>query len=148
MKNRLKALLCNVVCRGDDRREGGCGLRKDDRCDRIEKLDMCMIECITDHLLAEGVIVPPCKVGDVVYGFRECSCEDIDGAYTQCEFYGYGLEDRICTIPTGKKCPHQYRIEKYSVTEANILMFTRMWGKTVFLTREEAEKALAERSGQ
>ncbi len=106
------------------------------------------LQTITDHLLANGVIVPPCKVGDVVYGFRECSCEDIDGVYTQCEFYGYGLEDRICTIPKGKKCPHQYRIEKYSVTEANLLLFTRIWGKTVFLTREEAEKALAEREGK
>ena len=25
------------------------------------------IEAIADHLLANGVIVPPCKVGDIVY---------------------------------------------------------------------------------
>jgi hypothetical protein len=101
---------------------------------------------LADHLLAEGVIVPPCKVGQTVYSITECSCEDIDGVHTECEFYGYGEDDRICLIPNGAKCPYQYRIMECYVTEANILMFTRMWGKTVFLTREEAEKALAERS--
>ena len=55
MKERLIELLCAVECKGDDRREGGCSFRQDDRCNRINKLDMCMIECIADHLLANGV---------------------------------------------------------------------------------------------
>lgn len=97
---------------------------------------------LADHLLANGVIVQPCKVGDTVYSITECSCEDIDGVHTECEYYGYGIDDRICTIPNGAKCPYQYRIMECYVTEANILMFARKWGKTVFLTREEAERAL------
>ena len=101
---------------------------------------------IADHLLANGVIVPPCKVGDTVYSITECSCENIDGVYTECEFYGHGTDDRICTIPNGAKCPYQYRVIECYVTEFNILMFAREWGKTVFLTREDAEKALEERS--
>lgn len=28
-------------------------------------------EIIADHLLANGVIVPPCKVGDTVYGIAQ-----------------------------------------------------------------------------
>ena len=106
-------------------------------CERINDL--------ADHLLDNGVLVPPCKVGDKVYSITECSCENIDGVHTECEFYGYGEDDRICTVPNGSKCPYQYRIKECCVMEMNILMFTRVWGKTVFLTREEAEKALAER---
>lgn len=103
-------------------------------------------EINADILLANGVIVPPCKLGDTVYVITSCSCEDIDGVHTECEFYGYGEDDRICTIPKGAKCPYIYRAVACYVTESNLLMFTWRWGKTVFLTREEAEKALKERS--
>lgn len=102
-------------------------------------------EVVADYLLDNGIIAPPCKVGDIVYSIQECSCEDIDGVHTECEFYGYGADDRICAIPNGEKCPYQYRVVECYVMELNILMFTREWGKTVFLTREDAEKALAER---
>ena len=71
MRDRLIEFLCAVACKGDDRREGGCGFRQNDRCNRIEKLDMCMIECIADHLLANGVIVP-------------CRCEN-------CKFWASGV---------------------------------------------------------
>ena len=36
--------------------------------DRLEKGT---IEIIAEHLLENGVIVPPCKVGDVVYAVKE-----------------------------------------------------------------------------
>ena len=108
----------------------------------------CRARNCANDLLANGVIVPPCKVGDKVYSFDECSCEDIDGVHTKCEFYGYGEDDMICAIPCGAKCPYQYRIQKCYVTEANILMFARLWGKTVFPTKEEAEKALERREGK
>lgn len=90
-------------------------------------------------------IVLPCKVGDIVYIITECSCEDIDGVHTECEFYGYGTDDRICTIPNGAKCPYQYRVVECVATDMNILAFARRLSKTVFLTKEEAEKALKER---
>lgn len=138
MKNRLKALLCNVVCRGDDRREGGCGLRKDDRCDRIEKLDMCMIECIADHLLANGVIVPPCKVGTTLFFL-----------------YNSPYADKPDLTPRIYKTTDWYfEVDKAGIVinTSDIHSFNKVYdyvlGKTVFLTREEAEKALAERSGQ
>lgn len=133
MKNRLKALLCNVVCRGDDRREGGCGLRKDDRCDRIEKLDMCMIECITDHLLTEGVIVPPCKVGQIVYVLRSKTSNGKNLYLREERISHYRIFDERSFM-----C---FESERLSVADF-------LWDTTVFLTREEAEKALVERSGQ
>lgn len=97
---------------------------------------------IADYLIANGVIVPPCKVGDTLYSIMECSCEDIDGVYTICEFYNERAEDS-CTLPRGK-CPHRYRIAKVLVTDYNLLHFTAKWGETAFPTPEEAENALKE----
>lgn len=77
------------------------------------------IEKITDYLLANGVIVPPCKVGDTVYILRNGEihrnhiCQiHISQTYAQTFFSCYG--------------------EKIGVEQ---------FGKTVFLTREEAEQA-------
>lgn len=101
-------------------------------------------EFLAEYLLANGVIVPPCKVGDTVYVIVETTCEDIDLVHTVCEFYNEKHED-LCTLPKGK-CPYKYIIMKCSVDKMNILHFSENMGKTVFLTREEAEKALEERS--
>ena len=95
----------------------------------------------------QGLLVRlPCKLGDTVYWIMECSCRNIDGVYSKCEFYGYepdyGADCEICNRPEGTKCPHQYRISEGRAKEQNILMIARNLGKTVFLTREEAEKAL------
>ncbi len=95
----------------------------------------------------QGLLVwLPCKVGDTVYWIMVCSCENIDGVYSKCEFYGYEpnyeADCKICNRPEGTKCPHQYRISEGRAKEMNILMIARNLGKTVFLTREEAEKAL------
>lgn len=92
-----------------------------------------------DYLLEHGVIVPPCKVGDTVYiknkplkiSFIHINSKANFFVITldcyhcaDCPFYNEntnGLED----------CPYGY----FEFTEEDI-------GKTVFLTREEAEKAL------
>ena len=139
-RKRLIELLCAVECKGDDRREGGCGFRQDDQCNRINKLDMCMIECIANHLLANGVIVPPCKVGDTVYRFSED--------------FGTVLPYFVDNLRIG----FMDKTRNYWVYEANchdnetdelldeIDFSLEDIGESVFLTREEAEKALAERS--
>ena len=103
-------------------------------------------EFIADFLLANGVIVPPCKVGDTVYVIMETSCEDIDGVYTTCEFYNLKSEN-LCTLPKGK-CPYRYRIAECYVNEMNLLSFTAKWGKTVFTSREEAEAELERRKNE
>ncbi|MEE1097254.1 MAG: hypothetical protein U0K83_02890 [Bacteroidales bacterium] len=90
------------------------------------------------------ILVLPCKVGDTVYAIVETTCEDIDFVHTVCEFYNEEHED-LCTLPKGK-CPYKYIIQKYSVGPMNLLHFSEKFGKTVFLSRELAEKALAERS--
>lgn len=82
---------------------------------------------LADYLLAEGVIVLPCKVGQTVYAVSNY----------------YGGEWRI----------YECRVDNFTVYEKNIFMSISdregynfganicEIGKTVFLTREEAEKA-------
>lgn len=129
MRDRLIELLCEIKCKGEDFRNGGCALRKDERCIKIDNLDMCMIGCIADNLLANGVIVPTCKVGDMVYSI----VEGIDLVLVG-EVYGYVVGREHFVFRSTRK--GYFALD---FTEIDI-------GKTVFLTREEAEKALAERS--
>ena len=103
-------------------------------------------EMVADYLLENGVIVPPVKVGNIVY---------IDNAphnvvYITIEEDGisycakYDCDEYECC----KECPFAKEIsfgevimcegnEYHEFTASDI-------GKTVFLTREEAEKALEE----
>lgn len=91
-------------------------------------------ECIADYLLANGVIPIPCKVGDTVYAF--------------CEMLGVILEYKVVGIGI-TEIAMQYEAYAYTKEEDilidNIDYETDDIGKTIFLTREEAEKALRER---
>ena len=85
-------------------------------------------EMVADYLLENGVIVPPVQVGATVY------CTDsYRHLIKPLEIFGFDCTKRIC---------------KYYCSGGD---YTPAWfnpaeiGKTVFLTREEAEKALAER---
>lgn len=102
-----------------------------------------LAEFFADRLLANGVIVPPCKVGSTIYriDYREQRCSRENESYD--EYY--------C-----RECPHlelgycDYRRELpyiYVIKDANaqaILGNQHLFGTRAFLTREEAEKALAE----
>ena len=79
-------------------------------------------ETIADYLLENGVIVLPCKVGDMVYIFER-------GSYII----------PIC----GQGKPHwEIKIEKCSFKYW--LLDNHKFGVNMFFTREEAEKALKE----
>lgn len=90
-------------------------------------------ECIADYLLANGVIPLPCKVGDTVYIPWEYDCTN-GVAFSEVEkivFYTPNvprifIKDLESDMPMPSNfCPDDF-------------------GKTVFLSREEAEKALKE----
>lgn len=108
-----------------------------------------------DHLLANGVIVPPCKVGDKVYvadkgGIREATANEI---------YFYGSNDHMSILLSFncdyecENCPFsswsQEPCGEYSCGGEYGCWDVKCedFGKTVFLTKEEAETAL-ERSGK
>lgn len=89
-------------------------------------------ELVWDKLLDNGVIAPPCKVGDKVYvtdypitgnKIFECTIDEIS-------HYSYGT---YYSLNWGRSIR---RIRAFR---------SDSFGKIVFLTREEAEKALKER---
>lgn len=84
------------------------------------------------------VIVLPCKVGNTVYIIEHIF--DIDN----------GVCDEICARKVigygGNNLNKLWLIGSGGI--GNISIFVSEFGKTVFLTREEAEKALAEREGK
>lgn len=88
-------------------------------------------EYLADYLLANGVMVPPVKVGDTVYWpsySRNVQLPDI-------------LEETVIEVDMSGFL---------SSEDAEVIRNKYQWewndiGQYVFLTREEAEKALAER---
>lgn len=98
------------------------------------------VEELADHLLANGVIVPPCKVGDVVY---KVMCTNRGSC---CGITDFNCDD----------CPYQNR----QVVEGNVIAIKFVQGirlkvkfdkftdyfcdDEVYLTKEEAEKKMKE----
>lgn len=122
-RERLIKLIEQCSCHYSPPCTGECG-----ECHNVEMYDR-NIEHIADHLLANGVIVPPCKVGDKVYYL----CRD------QETYEWYICEREVYSISVYENSTHIYVSPIISFAEIQI-------GVLVFLTREEAEKALAERS--
>lgn len=91
----------------------------------------CHLEDIADYLLENGVIVPPCKLGDKVY----LLLEKITGEYV--------VVESICKEMHNKGFGMAYFMHIDCAEIGNRLEFyLEDFGKTVFLTKEEAQKAL------
>ena len=91
-------------------------------------------EILADHLLENGVIVPPVKVGDTVYEIRENGRSPISGRRF----------DRCITTVQMLDCAAIRKSTLYAKEKRYAKNDSVRLGKTVFLTREEAEKALEE----
>lgn len=113
MKDRLKALICEGV---------------QDECIAHCNHQYCVrVECLADYLLANGVIVPPVKVGQMVYSINRKS---MGGHWEDNRYIVDKWDDfKVCEIP-------------FSLT-----LWECGW-KDIFLTREEADAALAKRGKQ
>lgn len=85
-------------------------------------------ESVADYLLANGVIVPPCKIGDTVYELQNKRIQ----AYT------------IETVTyNGRYFNFSWVLKDNKGIYGNVCGFdSYRIGKIVFLTKEEAEKAL------
>ena len=96
----------------------GCKYLTDDMgCDYIARE--------ADYLLADGWMRPPCKVGDEVWCIIEGFDQLMEGRVRRFTIYEYGI-NVYCGI-------NGYYEQVYTDKD---------FGKTVFLTREEAEAAL------
>lgn len=83
---------------------------------------------ITNYFLENGVILLPCKVGDVVYEvIGECNAPN-----NYCVFNG-GYGTYRCS---------DYKCEAYIEEIKFSISFIDLIGKSIFTTREETEKAL------
>lgn len=78
---------------------------------------------LADHLIANGVIVLPCKVGDTIY--------QIDGV----SIYASTIHEIT------------YTSSKVIFVTENIVFDEQAINNSIFLTREEAEKALERSKG-
>lgn len=106
MRDRLIELLNHKYDHYCDQ----CGVNKDSH----------YTENLADYLIENGVIVPPCKVGDKIYIVAE-----ITNKIIECTVIGVWICEGNCSIITDHGTIYSLSLEK-----------------TVFLTREEAEKAL------
>lgn len=105
------------------------------------------VEKLAEYETAEEegrLVVLPCKVGDTVYEIRS--------DYTKCSVCGDKFNEYEC-----QGCEHEcdsrkiYTIYEYTMyILEDIVQHIRCnnWGKTIFTTREEAEKALKEMEGK
>lgn len=84
------------------------------------------VEKLADYLLNNGVIVPPCKIGDTVYLIPKYNGKPYCGI----------VQDKVQMIGITSRGIH---IKARNHHDHNKMY---MLGKTVFLTKEEAEAAL------
>lgn len=118
MRDRLVEILLQKTCHYSDTPcDNECGV-----CGNIE-LYRSDIESIADHLIANGVIVPPCKVGDKVYGFE----------YPRTDIAAIN-EETVMSVDIEIETNEGW----YGCGDI---------GRIVFLTKEQAEQKLKELSG-
>lgn len=116
--------------------------RKERLCELIEKADVdCDNTRLADYLIANGVIVPPAKVGDIVWAFYISQ-------HTDYKYRRRGVRKILEYLaPTTNAVDRNLSVIIIKSKKATTSDISRI-GKTVFLTREEAEKALAERQAE
>ena len=95
-----------------------------------------ILEEYAEELLANGVIVPPCTVGAEIFGIFDNDDEQRKEIYVG-KILCYSLDENNLLWA---KMKYKNGLTYWHTIDD--------FGKTVFLTREEAEKALAERSEQ
>ena len=99
-----------------------------------------------DYLLANGVIVPPCKVGDTVYVDSDTWGYDylyFDSKFIHSKHFLVG--EIVSIIKTKKQLLMKIRISNSIHTRYKHRRYTvNALGVTVFLTKEDAEAKLKE----
>lgn len=89
------------------------------------------VERLADYLLANGVIVPPCKVGDTLYVISHMKDK---------RFLPFINEYEVTSISIKKK-----RLVIYHEMDGYIKTFNQIdFGKTVFLSKAEAERVVTD----
>ena len=112
-----------------------------EECDKAIKGDVTKqlfkrLEFYADRLIENGVVVPPCKVGQIVYIIDEPDYAD-----------DYVLAVKVKTI--GQEADGLWvNLELPLGMRLSTYVFPNNIGKTVFLTKEDAEQKLKEMRGE
>ena len=104
-----------------------------DECRGIDGIGMELVEKQAGHLLDNGVIVLPCKVGDTVYHIVDM--DNPARIMLESEVIDISITETKIKFQTRTFKKYLYRYGFYEIGD---------FGKTIFLTKEQAEKALAE----
>lgn len=134
-----KERLCELIEKGRLCPEDGNPF-EEEKCEMCKyKADVdCDITRLADYLIENGVIVPPVKVGDNVWAFYISHPTD----------YKHRKQGRRKYLeylaPTTNAADRNLSIIIIKSKKATTSDISRI-GKTVFFTREEAEKALEQR---
>lgn len=100
-------------------------------------------ERIADYLLANGVILPTCKVGDVVW-FVDRKYDRQTGKWASYVNEGYVKAIKFSSRPAKITVEYPDPESRRDAFKGADYHMSNV-GKTLFLTREEAEKALREK---
>ena len=84
------------------------------------------VRTLAEYLLANGVIVPPCKVGDTVWWTDGCT----------------RFAHKVEVTRISYTAEYGFDMSGFTRNQTHKMFNERDIGKTVFLTREEAERAL------
>lgn len=122
-RERLIELLRNQNCHSPMLCDKNC---------KYAHLESCYEDRTADWLLANGVIVPPCKVGDITYIF---DYEVNNHLESKLRGIAPSIVEAVVIEDEGVWVENEHA--KYHITS---------FGDIIFLTREDAEKALKERS--
>ena len=119
--------LIEIIRQGKDMTP--CAKDNDYRCEGIKCAD-CESESIADHLLANGVIVPPCKVGDKVWWLTTANWQQTEWKIVEVKVSAIQQKaDKSWKI----RITHNSSVWEFKVEDI---------GTRYFLTKEEAEKKI------
>lgn len=122
MRDRLVELLSIIPCNAES-----CSAVCDGRCQEFDDLDRCQIGQLADHLIANGVIVPPCKAEQTVWFIRKS-----------------GLSNELTETTVEKIISKKGGVFLKLACNSMYETSCNSIGKTVFLTKDQAEQKLKE----
>ncbi len=101
-------------------------------------------EALADYLLENGVIVPPCKVGDIVYKICPKCNKDHNGSCKHCAWAG--CFTNCCDVGVrvyfdGSYNKHDLQIVPFKVTKDRYIGIIELWDVMFFKSATEAERA-------
>lgn len=134
----------------NDMRDRLVELLKQIEFDFIEECSVCLeddYKCLpileeffADHIIENGVILPPCKVGDKVYCIN--TFFQNDPRINVCEIDAIHITSGKNKL--GHKKPSYALVRDTNMKQLSSRIYFENFGKTVFLTKEQAEQKLKE----